>query len=192
MFDKECNILNELVNWQAIDSALGIGDMTTAARLAEAMLMAGHRYPMLFNLAAWAREEAGAYAEAHALLAEALTIAPDDPLIHLSIGAIMRKEGRLDAAFATFARVANLLGDNPAYWLERGYAYEAAGAYEAAAADFERAVQLDWRSAPALAAQARALSRIGQTVAARASAEQALAIDPAKCDRNYCSGALRF
>lgn len=175
---KEGNILNEPMNWQAIDSALAIGDMATAARLAEVMLAAGHRYPMLLNLAAWAREEAGAFAEARALLAEALTIAPDDPLIHLSIGAIMRKEGRLDEAFAIFARVAHLLGDNPAYWLERGYAYETVGAYETAAADFERAMRLDWQSAPPLAARAQVLSRIGQTDEARVLAVQALSIDP--------------
>jgi tetratricopeptide (TPR) repeat protein len=170
-------MLSETANWQAIDVALGIGDMHTAARYAEAMLAAGQRHPMLFNLTAWAREEAGDFAQAHALLREALTLAPNDPLIHLSIGAVMRKEGRLDEAFATFARIEDLVADNPAYWLERGYAYEAVGSHEAAAADFGQSVQLDQNSAPPLAALAQAFSRMGLLNEARTSAKRALAID---------------
>ncbi|MEK6637577.1 MAG: sulfotransferase [Pseudomonadota bacterium] len=170
--------MNETATWQAIDDALGTGEMHAAARLAEVMLAAGHRDPMLLNLAAWACEEAGDFAQAHILLGEALTLAPNNPLIHLSIGAVMRKEGRLDEAFATFARVAPAVGDNPAYWLERGYAYEAVGSYEAAAADFLCAVRLDQSSAPPLAALAQASSRMGAFGEARAAAERALAIDP--------------
>ena len=170
--------MNETATWQAIDAALGIGDMNTAARLAGALLAAGQRDPMLLNLAAWTCEEAGDFAQAHTLLREALTLAPNDPLIHLSIGAVMRKEGRLDEAFATFARVAPAVGDNPAYWLERGYAYEAVGSHEAAAADFQRAVELDHSSAPPIAALALVLSRMGELGEARAAAKRALAIDP--------------
>ena len=170
--------MSENATWQAIDATLGIGDMKTAARLAQAMLTAGHRDPMLFNLAAWACEEAGDFVQAHTLLNEALTLAPDDPLIHLSIGAVMRKEGRFNEAFATFARVAPEVSDNPAYWLERGYAYEAVGSHEAAAADFKQAVELDHNSAPPLAALAQVLSRIGELGEARVAAEQALAIAP--------------
>ena len=170
--------MSETAPWQAIDSALCAGDMHSAAGLAEAMLAAGHRHPMLLNLAAWAREEAGAFDEAQALLAEALTLAPADPLIRLSIGAVMRKQGRFDEAFATFAGVAHLVADNPAYWLERGYTYEAVGAHDAATADFEKAVTLDPRSAPPIAALAQALSRTGRMAEARTRAEQALALDP--------------
>lgn len=169
---------SETATWQAIDAALSVGDMNAAARHAEALLALGHRDPMLLNLAAWAREEAGAYGEARTLLNEALALAPNDPLIHLSIGAVMRKEGRLDEAFATFARVAAAVSDNPAYWLERGYAYEAAGSHEAAAADFERSAQLDPSSAPPLAALAQVLSRMGRISEARTAAQRALALDP--------------
>jgi Tfp pilus assembly protein PilF len=171
-------MMNETATWQAIDAALSIGDMNAAARLAQVMLAAGQRDPMLFNLAAWACEEAGDFAQAHTLLREALTLAPNDPLIHLSIGAVMRKEGRLDEAFAIFARVAPAVADNPAYWLERGYAYEAVGAHEAAAADFQRAVELDHNSAPPIAALALVLSRMGALGEARVAAKRALTIDP--------------
>jgi tetratricopeptide (TPR) repeat protein len=190
-------MLSETANWQAIDLALGAGDMHTAARYAEAMLAAGQRNPMLLNLAAWACEEAGDFAQSHILLREALTIAPNDPLIHLSIGAVMRKEGRIDEAFATFAKVAPQVEDNPAYWLERGYAYEAVGLHEAAAADFETSVQLDRNSAPPMAALAQALSRMGRMHEARDWSERALRIDPqnstaiialARCD--YEDGAF--
>jgi tetratricopeptide (TPR) repeat protein len=169
---------SETAIWQAIDAALDVGDMTAAARFAETLLTKGQRDPMLLNLAAWAREEAGAFAEAHALLREALTLAPNDPLIHLSIGAVMRKEGRVDEAFIIFARVAPFVSDNPAYWLERGYAYEATGSHEAAAADFERSVQLDPNSAPALAALAQALSRMRRINEACAAAQRTLTLDP--------------
>ncbi len=170
-------ILSETATWQAINEALGIGDMARAARYAETMLAAGQRDPMLLNLAAWACEDAGAFAQAHALLGEALRLAPADPLIRLSIGAVMRKEGRLDEAFANFARIAHLVADNPAYWLERGYAYEASGALEAAAADFEKSVALDPNSAPPLAALASVLARLGRIEAARMAAKRACALD---------------
>ena len=191
------SVLNETATLQAIDVALDIGNMAEAARLAEVMLAAGQHDPMLLNLAAWAREEAGDFVQAHALLHQALKLVPNDPLIHLSIGAVMRKEGRIDEAFATFARVAHLVADNPAYWLERGYAYEAVGSHEAAAADFQRAVELDQSSAPPIAALALVLSRMGELGEARAAANRALAIDPqsptaiialARCD--YEDGAF--
>ena len=163
--------------WQAIDAALGGNDMLEAAQLAEIMLARGERHPMLLNLAAWHKEEAGDFGGAHALLADALKLAPDDPLIHLSIGAVMRKEGRIDEAQRVFASIATLVAENPAYWLERGYAYEASGALEAAAKDFERSVALDPQSAPALAALASMLARLGRINDARTVVDRALTLD---------------
>ena len=174
--DQEAALALE-ATWQGIDTALAANDMLGAAVIAEAMLARGERHPMLLNLAAWRKEEAGEFASAHILLAEAQTLAPNDPLIQLSVGAVMRKEGRLNEALATFAKVAPLVADNPAYWLERGYAYEASGALEAAAADFEKSVALDPNSAPPLAALASVLARLGRIEAACMAAKRACALD---------------
>ncbi|MEB0222642.1 hypothetical protein, partial [Pseudomonas sp. AB12(2023)] len=51
-----------------IDQALAAGDVVNAARLAERELAAGRADPLVLNLAAWRKEEAGDFAAAHALL----------------------------------------------------------------------------------------------------------------------------
>src|SRR4051812_22360954 len=79
-----------------IEQALAEGDIERAAMLAEVALKAGQADPMVLNLAAWRREEAGDYAGAHRLLQRALALAPGDVLVLGAIGAVLRKEGRLD------------------------------------------------------------------------------------------------
>ena len=164
--------------WEGINEALDANDMVGAAVIAEAMLATGLRHPTLLNIAAWHKEEQGDFAAAHALLTQALRMDPNDPLVRLSVGAVMRKQGRLDEALAVFAPLEALISDNPAFWLERGYALDAGGALDAAIADFDQAIMLDPQSPPSIAARASALARLGRSDEARAAATRALALDP--------------
>jgi tetratricopeptide (TPR) repeat protein len=161
----------------AIERALAAGDIAGAARLAEAALAAGARAPMLFNLAAWAREEAGDLAAAQALLGQGLRLAPDDPLLLTGLGAALRKGHRLEEALAVLDRAVVRLPQGPAGWLERGYALKALG--EAARADesFARAAAADPACAPAHAARAELAARGGDRAAVQAHAALALRHD---------------
>ena len=73
----------------AVENALAAGDIARAAELAEAALAKGASEPMLLNLAAWRREEAGDYQGAHQLLRQALTLAPGDVMVLGAIGAVL-------------------------------------------------------------------------------------------------------
>jgi tetratricopeptide (TPR) repeat protein len=184
--------LVDQASWPGIEAALDSGDMVRAAIMAEMLLARGERHPMLFNLAAWRREEADDFSGAHGLLHEALRLAPHDPLIRLSMGAVMRKEGRYDEALALFARVADTLVNNPAFWLERGYAHDASGLLDLAAQDFTHAVELDRNSAPPLAALASARARQGRLVDARAASAQALSRDPTNVTAQLAQARCAF
>src|SRR5688500_7947319 len=81
-----------------IEQALAEGDIQRAATVAEVALAAGQSDPMVLNLAAWRREEAGDYAGAHRLLQRALALAPGDVMVLGAIGAVLRKEHRLEEA----------------------------------------------------------------------------------------------
>ena len=120
-----------------IEQALAAGDIGRAAALAEAALAQGQVEPMFLNLAAWQREEAGDYAEAHRLLQQALALAPGDVLVLGAIGAVLRKEHRLEEALAVLDRVVAAAPAQAAAWLERGYTLEALRS-EAAAKERDR------------------------------------------------------
>ena len=102
---KPGNAKLQAVRRARIEQALGQGDIEGAASLAEAALAAGQEEPMLLNLAAWRREEAGDFAGAHRFLQRALALAPGDVMVLGAIGAVLRKEGRLDEALALLDRV---------------------------------------------------------------------------------------
>jgi len=163
----------------AIERALAAGDIAGAARLAAAALAAGARAPVLVNLAAWAREEAGDPAGAEALLRDGLRTTPDDPLLLTGLGAALRKQHRLGEALRVLDRAVAILPQGPAAWLERGYALEELG--EAALADdsFARAAAADPGCAPAHAGRAVLAARAGDADAVVERAGRALAIDPA-------------
>ncbi|SFS11472.1 tetratricopeptide repeat-containing sulfotransferase family protein [Sphingomonas jatrophae] len=161
-----------------IGRALAANDIAGAARLAEAALRQGLTGPMLLNLAAWAREEAGDYAGAHRLLARALAQAPGDVLISGAIGAVLRKEGRYDEALALLDRVVAAEPRHAAAWLERGYVLDALRERTAAAASYARALAVDPALAPAHGKLADAASQAGDGNTAQAHAARALALDP--------------
>ena len=162
-----------------IEQALAQGDIQRAATVAEVALAAGQEDPMILNLAAWRREEAGDYAGAHRLLKRALSLSPGDVMVLGAIGAVLRKENRLDEALAVLDRVVAAEPRHSAAWLERGFTLEALRSEPEAVDSYSRALALDPNLAPALGKLADIAAKRGDRAAARSQAERALAIDPA-------------
>jgi tetratricopeptide (TPR) repeat protein len=161
-----------------IEQALGAGDIARAAALAESALANGELDAMLLNLAAWRREETGDYAGAHRLLREALKIAPGDVMVLGALGAVLRKEGRVDEALAVLDRVLSVEPRHAAAWLERGYTLDALRETQAAGESYRRALAVDPSLAPAYGRLADAAARRGETIEAKALADRALALQP--------------
>ncbi len=162
----------------AIENALAAGDVAQAAKLAEAALTKGAPDPMLLNLAAWRREEAGDYLGAHRLLRQALALAPGDVMVLGAIGAVLRKEGRLEEALAVLDQVVTAEPRHGAAWLERGYTLDALRKEAAARESYMRALAVDPRLAPAFGRLADGAAKRGETDAAQDFARRALALDP--------------
>jgi len=175
-----------------IEQALGQGDIERAAMLAEVALGLGQSDPMVLNLAAWRREEAGDYAGAHRLLAKALELAPGDVAVLGAIGAVLRKESRLSEALAILDQVVAAEPRHVAAWLERGYTLEALRDEAAAAQSYSRALAIDPNLAPALGKLADIAAKKGDREAARPQAGRALAIDPANPSANFALATMEI
>jgi tetratricopeptide (TPR) repeat protein len=175
-----------------IEQALAQGDIGRAAALAETALRAGQADPMVLNLAAWRREEAGDYAGAHRLLQRALALSPGDVLVLGAIGAVLRKESRLDEALAVLDQVVVAEPRHAAAWLERGYTLEALRAEPAAVESYSRALAIDPNLAPALGKLADIAAKKGEQDPARAYAARALTIDPANPAATFAVATLEI
>ena len=175
-----------------IEQALGQGDIEGAASLAEIALAAGQEEPMLLNLAAWRREEAGDFAGAHRFLHRARALAPGDVMVLGAIGAVLRKEGRLDEALALLDRVLAAAPGHSAAWLERGYTMEHLKSEQGADESFRRAIAIDPNMAPALGKLADAAARKGDREAAGNFASRALAVDPLEPSANFALATVEL
>ena len=147
---------------------------------------------MLLNLAAWRREEAGDFSGAHHLLQRALALAPGDVMVLGAIGAVLRKEGRLDEALAVLDRVLAAAPQHSAAWLERGYTMEHLKSEQGADESFRRAIAIDPNMAPALGKLADAAARKGDREAARNFASRALAVDPLEPSANFALATVEL
>ncbi|MDO6413298.1 sulfotransferase [Sphingomonas sp. BIUV-7] len=161
-----------------IEQALAANDIVRAATLAETALAAGRNDPMLLNLAAWAREEAGDFGGAHALLERALALAPGDAMIVAAIGAVLRKERRFDEALAVLDKVVTAEPRHSAAWLERGYVLDGLRREADAATSYARALALDPSLAPAHGKLADGAAKRGDRGSAESHAARALATNP--------------
>ncbi|MEO9131393.1 MAG: tetratricopeptide repeat protein, partial [Sphingomonas sp.] len=161
-----------------IEQALAAGDIELAATLAVSALATGHVEPLVLNLAAWRKEEAGDFRGAHELLQRALSITPGDVLILGSIGAVLRKQGHLDEALAVLDRVVAAAPQHAAAWLERGYVLDELRSDREASASYERALAIDPKLAPALGKLADAAARRGDVAISERYARRAFALNP--------------
>ncbi|HEX8308305.1 MAG TPA: sulfotransferase [Allosphingosinicella sp.] len=173
-----------------IEQSLARGDIQRAASVAEAALAAGQVDSLILNLAAWQREESGDYAGAHHLLKQALALSPGDVLVLGAIGAVLRKEHRLDEALAVLDRVVAAEPRHSAAWLERGYTLEALRSEAAAAESYKRALAIDPNLAPALGKLADIAAKKGEREAASGYAKRALSIDPANASATFAMAAM--
>lgn len=175
-----------------IEQALAKGDIQRAARVAEVALAAGQVDPLALNLAAWSREEAGDYASAHRLLREALALSPGDVAVLGAIGAVLRKEHRLDEALAVLDRAVAAEPRHSAAWLERGYTLEALRAEAAATESYRRALAVDPNLAPAWGKLADIAAKKGDRDTAEACARRALAIDPVNPSATFAVAVMEI
>ncbi len=175
-----------------IEQALASGDIARAAALAESELKAGRADPMVLNLVAWQREEAGDYAGAHRLLRRALALAPGDVLVMGAIGAVLRKEGRPDEALAVLDKVVAAEPRHAAAWLERAFTLDALRLESPALESYARAVALDPNMAPALGKLADAAAKRGDKDAGRSYAARALAANPLEPAANYALATMEL
>lgn len=162
----------------AIDAALDRGDYPAAAAAAEAALAQGQADVMLFQLAAWAREEQGDLAGAHRALVQASKLAPGDPTILVEIAAIWRRAGEPKQALAILEAMVESGLDHPFVWIERGHANKALNGHSAANESYRRALAHDPRSPIALGGIADTALRLGDAPGAAEYAAAALAVDP--------------
>ena len=162
---------------RAVEAALAAGATGRAASIAAGALARGEEDPLLLNLVAWQREEAGDFAAAQGLIARAKALAPDDPLIRAAEGSLLRKLGRYAEAVQVFDAVLAATPGLDSAWLERGYALDALGSATAAAASYHRALAIDARCGPALAGLANAAARAGDRAGAWEFGRRALALD---------------
>ena len=163
---------------QRLEQALAAGNIELAAKLATSALAAGTVDPLVLNLAAWQKEEAGDFGAAHALLKRALVLSPGDVLILGSIGAVLRKQGYNGEALALLDSVVAAEPRHAAAWLERGYVLDALRSDREARASYERALAIDPDLAPAWGKLADAAARRGDVAAGEAYARRAFALNP--------------
>lgn len=169
---------NSSANRLRIEHALAAGNVELAAKMAVSALAAGDVDPLILNLAAWRREEAGDFPGAHALLKRALALAPGDVLILGSIGAVLRKQGYLDEALALLDQVVTAAPRHAAAWLERGYVLDALRSDQQAITSYERALAIDPSLAPALGKLADSAARRGDITTSDDYARRAFALNP--------------
>ncbi len=175
---KQGSVPNAATVRADVERALAANDIPLAARLAEEALARGERDPVLLNLAAWHREETGDYAAAHRLLHEALALSPGDVQITGAIGAVLRKEGRLDEALVVLDQLVRAAPDYAVGWLERGYVLDALRDTAGARESYMRSLSLDAGLSPALGKLADAAARDGDKGDAKELAMRALALNP--------------
>lgn len=161
-----------------IENALDRKDLPGAAELAVRAMALGIQEPLVFNLVAWRHEEDNELEKAEAVTRQALAHWPRDPSLHLALGVVLRKSGRMRDAVLAFESAIKLDSRYPAAWFERGATFERGGALTDAAKDFRRALALEPGNAAAHAALASNLARSGKREEATRHAHEALRIEP--------------
>jgi Tfp pilus assembly protein PilF len=122
--------------------------------------------------------EAGRFGEARAEFAQALAIAPEEPVILYNWGNALTAEGRWDEAAAVYRRAVAAKPDFGEAFENLGNVESARGDQRAALAALRRALELTPESPYLLMTIANVEARAGETAAARATYERALVRRP--------------
>jgi tetratricopeptide (TPR) repeat protein len=153
-------------------------DFERAGDLCERTLADGFEHPLLLNVLATRREQQGRYAEAHALLERAVSIAPGDVGARNALALCLQ---RLDRPAEALRHVDELLKHHPSLSFvhaNKGNVLIALGALGLARESHLRALELEPRNLAATAALASIATHRGEHLEARRWAEQALALAP--------------
>jgi tetratricopeptide (TPR) repeat protein len=161
-----------------VEAAIRANDIAAAIERATSALAAGLEHPLLLNLRAHGREQAGRPQEALADLERGQALAPADPNIANARGLCLAALGRMAEAAAAFDLCARSApGFAPGHY-NRGWASETIGELTVAGEAYRRTLELAPGHADAAAGMAFLAARRGDGPAARTFAEQALALRP--------------
>lgn len=136
------------------------------------------RSPDAQQLLAMCYAEAGDGGQADSAFRSALGLAPDNPLLLVNYGTMLRKFGRSEEALDAFQRAAGVAPDLARAWLELGITALQAGRHQQALAALGRAVQLQPDSALAWHALGNARRAEGQIEGAEDAFDKATSIAP--------------
>ncbi len=160
---------------------LATGDLRQAARLVDNVLASGRQLASAYRLRGDIRQRQGRLEEALADYHRALAIEPAYPEVQMAIAAVYHRQGRPQRVLSTLQAMAGTYpsGEEPAemlYW--QGLAYKALGRGEQALAHLVKAEERGLRSADLLCQVAEARYAAGDPVAAQATLQRALELEP--------------
>ncbi len=125
------------------------------------------RSPQFYQEAALDAADQGDLATARALLVQALTLAPNDPLIVTNYGEVLAREGLLAEAREAFLKLIELQPNEPDAWFYLAQTEELMGRLDAATVAYQRLLELapgDLRGSEGLAFVALANGDFDQAV----------------------------
>ncbi len=165
---------NERNEIRRIHDMAARGHLPEAIAAAGAALLAGTEHPVLLNLAALAREQAGQLDEALVLLDRALQLMPQDVACLNAKGLLLLRMERAADALSCFDRVVAISPEIPFGHVNRGNAMVMLGEMSKAEAFFRDALARDSAHPLALAGLASVASARGDHDRARTAALAAL------------------
>jgi tetratricopeptide (TPR) repeat protein len=164
---------------QMVEAAVEANDLEKAVTLARNALASGIAHPLLYNLRSYWYEGRGRYREALADLANAVALAPGDPMVQNAYGLCLTRFDRWYDAIVAFEAAAKAKPDFSYAFFNLGWAQERVGELDAARASFEKAHDIDPASAEPLSRLAALAARRSDWGVAEDLANRALAIEPA-------------
>jgi tetratricopeptide (TPR) repeat protein len=163
---------------EKVDRALADGDYPRAGVLAADAIASGERTASMYNLAAFAKSEAGDYEGALDLLHQGLVIAPTDHFLLYSIGFCLSRLERYDGAIAAFDSALAVRPGAPAPLFQKGLILSRLGDEDGALRHYDAATAADPNYEDPLAGRAIIAAQRGRFDEARLFAARALRIDP--------------
>jgi tetratricopeptide (TPR) repeat protein len=163
------------------------GDHAGAQALAEAQLARGFAHPLVYRIAAEARMEARRFAEAGALLNQALAYNPAEPEALTTLAMLLHREGRPDEAVTVFGQVLHDHRTHARAWLGLATSLAVLEAEDAALESFGHAAAAAPTDAAPLGGLAELHFRAGRSDEALQAAQKGLEIDP---DHPLCNWVL--
>ncbi len=156
------------------DADTSMSDTTRAA----AAISGGSADPFNYVTCAWEKAQTGDQDGAFALLRDALTFAPDDPVVLTTMAVLYRENRQLRDAVLHCDAAIRACPTYAAAWLERGFILSTGGSFDLATESYANAARLDPDNAAPWAGMAMIAARKGTHDLVAGYAGKALAIDP--------------